>query len=122
MIGLSNLYLLAAQAQAPQPASPQPPGGGSVLSSFLPLIMIFGIFWFLLIRPQQKEKKTHQQMLADLKKGDKIITSSGIYGVIFDVKENTLILRIGDKDMKIEILKSAVASRIDEEKLQLKKS
>lgn len=111
-------YLLAVQAQTPQtaPSHSSPTGGGSVLSSFLPLIMIFGIFWFLLIRPQQKEKKAHQQMLADLKKGDKVITSSGIYGVIFEVKENTLIVRIGDKDMKIEMLKSAIASRIDKEK------
>ncbi len=122
MIGLSNLYLSTAQAQTPQTTSPTPPGGGSILSSFLPLIIIFGIFWFLLIRPQQKEKKAHQQMLANLKKGDKVITSSGIYGVIFEVKDQTVIVRIGDKDMKVEMLKSAIASRIDEGKLQQKKS
>lgn len=115
-----NLYLLAAEAQAPQtlPSSTM----GSILSPFMPLIFIFAIFWFLLIRPQQKEKKLHQQMLDNLKKGDKVITSSGIYGTIFEVKDKTVLLRIGDKDLKIELLKSAIASKIEEKKPTQKKS
>lgn len=109
---LTNLYLLVAEAQAP---ADTPPPTGSALGAFMPLIIIFAIFWFLLIRPQQKEKKAHQQMLANLKKGDKVITSSGIYGVIFDVRDDSILLRIGDKDMKIELLKSAIASKQKEE-------
>lgn len=117
---LITLYLLLAEAQqSPETAAPPP---GSVLSAFLPLIIIFAIFWFLLIRPQQKEKKAHQQMLANLKKGDKVITASGIYGTIFDVRENTVILRMGDKDLKVEMLKSAIASKHTEEKPAQKKS
>jgi len=115
-----NFYLLAAAAQPPTATQPSP--AGSAISAFLPLIIIFAIFWFLLIRPQQKEKKAHQQMLANLKKGDKVITSSGIYGTIFDVKDTTVILRIGDKDIKIEMLKSAIASKQPEEKPGQKKS
>ncbi|MEW6097253.1 MAG: preprotein translocase subunit YajC [bacterium] len=117
---LTNLYLFVAEAQTPEPT--QPPPAGSAISAFLPLIIIFAIFWFLLIRPQQKEKKAHQQMIANLKKGDKVITSSGIYGTIFDVKDKTVLLRIGDKDMKIELLKSAIASKQEEEKSGQKKS
>ncbi len=116
---LTNLYLLVAEAQAP---AATPPPAGSAISAFMPLIIIFAIFWFLLIRPQQKEKKAHQQMLTNLKKGDKVITSGGIYGTIFDVKDTTLILRIGDKDMKIELLKSAIASKQQEETSAEKKS
>jgi len=115
-----NLYLLVAEAQAVE--TTPPPTMSGALAGFMPLIFIFAIFWFLLIRPQQKEKKIHQQMLANLKKGDKIITSSGIYGTIFDVKETTVILRIGDKDLKIELLKSAIASKIEGEKPAQKKS
>jgi preprotein translocase subunit YajC len=118
---LLNLYLFMAEAQQAPEATPPPPAG-SVLSAFMPLIIIFAIFWFLLIRPQQKEKKAHQQMLANLKKGDKVITSSGIYGTIFDVRENTVILRMGDKDLKVEMSKSAIASKRTEEKSIPKKS
>jgi len=117
---LISVFSLVAEAQAPETV-PQPTMG-SALGAFMPLILIFAIFWFLLIRPQQKEKKIHQQMLANLKKGDKVITSSGIYGTIFDVKENTVLLRIGDKELKIELLKSAIASKIEEEKPAQKKS
>ncbi|MEW6608745.1 MAG: preprotein translocase subunit YajC [bacterium] len=112
-------FLLAAPS-APEVTTP--PSTAGAISSFLPLILIFGIFWFLLIRPQQKEKKAHQEMLANLKKGDKVISSSGILGTIFDIKDNTIILRIGDKDLKIEMLKSAIASKQPDEKSDQKKS
>jgi len=66
------------------------------------------VFYFILIRPQQKRQKQHQQLLANLKTGDKVVTSSGIHGLIANVKETTFLLKIAD-NVKIEIDKSAVS-------------
>ena len=67
------------------------------------------IFYFLLIRPQQRRQKQQQQLLANLKTGDKVITSSGIHGLIANVKDSTVLLKIADK-VKIEVERSAVAT------------
>ncbi|MEA3328540.1 MAG: preprotein translocase subunit YajC [Candidatus Omnitrophota bacterium] len=75
--------------------------------SLMPIILIFIVFYFLLIRPQQKRQKEHSQMLSELKKGDRIVTNGGIYGMITNVKEKTLMLKI-DENVKIELQKSAV--------------
>jgi preprotein translocase subunit YajC len=82
---LSNLFVSDAFAQTSEQAS----SGGS-LTSFVPLILIFLVFYFLLIRPQQKKAKEHQATLSALKKGNKVFTNSGIYGVVasIDDKEN----------------------------------
>jgi preprotein translocase subunit YajC len=75
----------------------------------LPLfIIIFLIFYFLLIRPQQKEQKRHQKMIESLKKNDKIVTIGGIHGVIQDVKKDTILIKVDD-DTKLLIDKHAVA-------------
>ena len=66
------------------------------------------IFYFLLIRPQQKRQKQHQQLMANLKTGDRVVTASGIHGLISNVKETTFLLKVAD-NVKIEIDKSAVA-------------
>ena len=76
--------------------------------NFLPLIFIFIIFYFLLIRPQKTKDKEHQKMLSNLNKNDEVVTSSGIHGTIVNVKDKTLILRIDD-NVKIEIEKNCVA-------------
>jgi len=78
------------------------------LVQFLPLILIFVIFYFLLIRPQKTKEKEHQKMLANLNKNDEVVTSSGIHGTIINVKDKTVILRIDD-NVKIEIEKNCVA-------------
>jgi preprotein translocase subunit YajC len=70
------------------------------------------IFYLLLILPQQKKQKQHTNMINSLKKGDQIVTSSGMYGTIADVKEQKIVLKIAD-EVKIEIVKSAVATVID---------
>jgi preprotein translocase subunit YajC len=75
---------------------------------FFPLVLIFIIFYFLLIRPQKQKEKEHQLMLADIKANDKIVTLSGIHGTVVNVKEKTLILRIDD-NVKMEIEKNSVA-------------
>ncbi len=94
-----------------------PPGGGagsggagSMISSFLPLILIFVIFYFLLIRPQSKKAKDHKLMLENLKKGDKIITTGGIYGLIEDIDAGTATLKVGIKDdLRIKVGRSYIS-------------
>ena len=80
----------------------------SPIVNFIPLIFIFIIFYFLLIRPQKTKEKEHQKMLSNLNKNDEVVTSSGIHGTIVNVKDKTLILRIDD-NVKIEIEKNCVA-------------
>ena len=89
-------------------------GTGGIFTSMLPLILIFGIFYFLLIRPQQKRQRQAQAdreaMLNALKPGDKVVTTGGIYGSIVAVreKEDTVMLKIG-QSVTIEIQRSALA-------------
>jgi preprotein translocase subunit YajC len=91
-------------------------GAGGMLSSFLPLIFIFGIFYFLLIRPQQKKAKEHKETLEALKKGDKVITTGGIHGLIEDMDGNVLTLKVGVKDdTKIKVNRNYVAGLREKE-------
>lgn len=76
--------------------------------NFFPLILIFVIFYFLLIRPQKAKEKEHQKMLANLNKNDEVVTSSGVHGTVVNVKDKTVILRIDD-NVKIEIEKNCIA-------------
>jgi preprotein translocase subunit YajC len=77
-------------------------GSGGGLMGLLPLVLMFAIFYFLLIRPQQKKAKTHREMLNNLKRGDSVITTGGIYGRIAEIKDTGLILEVGEKE-KIQI-------------------
>lgn len=86
---------------------PQTPAVNPFINLF-PLVLIFVVFYFLLIRPQKSKEKEHQKMLQGLNKNDAIVTSGGIHGVIVNVKEKTLILRIDD-NVKMEIEKNCVA-------------
>jgi len=72
-------------------------GGGGGFSAFVPLILMFAIFYFLLIRPQQKKTKQHREMLGSLKKGDRIITGGGIHGRVTGLTDTTLTVEIADK-------------------------
>ncbi|MFH2092867.1 MAG: preprotein translocase subunit YajC [Pseudomonadota bacterium] len=82
------------------------PAGG--IASFLPIIILFAIFYFLLIRPQQKKAKEHREMVANLKKGMRIITSGGIHGTITTVEDNTVGVEIAEK-VKIKIGRGNIA-------------
>ena len=95
-------------------AQPGGDGGGSPLTMLLPFLLIFVIFYFFMIRPQQKKQKQHQSMLTTLKKGDKVVTNSGMFGVVWgiDEKDNKVVLKFGD-DLKVEFLKSAIAGKVD---------
>jgi preprotein translocase subunit YajC len=82
--------------------------GGAGLSSFIfPLLLMFGIMYFMVIMPQQRQRKKMQEMLAALKNGDKIITNGGIYGTINGIDGDTVILKIADQ-VKIRIARSAI--------------
>ncbi len=72
-------------------------GAGGGFSAFIPLILMFAIFYFLLIRPQQKKTKQHREMIGNLKKGDLIITSGGLHGRITGTSETTLTVEIAEK-------------------------
>jgi len=87
-------------------------GGG--IAGFLPLIAIVVIFYFLLIRPQTKRQREHKTLLSTLRKGDKVVTNSGMYGTIvgMDEKENKVVLKVAE-NVKIEFLKSSIAGRVE---------
>ena len=80
-----------------------------VQSQLIAIILIFVVFYFLLIRPQKKAQDDHKKMLAGLKKNDEIITNGGIHGIIANVKDATITLKVDD-NVKLEIQKSCVAS------------
>ena len=86
-----------------------PAEGGNPILSFLPLVAIIAIFYFLIIRPQSRKQKETQKMISALKKGDRVITIGGVHGVIQTVKENTVIIKV-DENVKLEFNRGAVAS------------
>ncbi len=85
-----------AYAMAQPPAGTGQPSRGGALGGFLPLILIFFVFYFLLIRPQQKKAKEHQKTLTALKRGDKVITSGGIHGTVSKINGNLVDIKIAD--------------------------
>lgn len=83
------------------------PMGGSPIASLLPLVLIFVVFYFLLIRPQQKRMKEHQSMLGGLKKGDEVVTGGGIIGKVTKVNDDSLTIEIAS-GVEVKALKSTV--------------
>ncbi len=100
MEDLMNFSLLAAAKT----------GSAGMIGSFLPLILIFAIFYVLLIMPQQKQKKQHKLLIESLKKGDKIITGSGVYGEISKVDPTTVDIEIS-KGIIVKLSKDSVATK-----------
>jgi len=88
-------------------------GGGAQggIGAFLPLILMFVVFYFLLIWPQQKKAKTHRQVLSNLQKGDNVVTSSGIYGTITGLTDTVVTLEIAEK-VRIKVSRSSIAGVI----------
>jgi len=79
------------------------------LNQFGPIIFIFAIFYFLIIRPQQKRDKDRRNMLSNLSEGDDVVTIGGIYGRILNIKEDVITLDVGDK-IKIKVTRSAIGN------------
>ncbi len=92
----------------------QAEGGGSPWSGIWMIALIFVIFYFLLIRPQQKKQKEHKKLLDSITKGDRAVTSGGLYGTVVGVKENIVVLKIAE-DVKIEVAKSAITHVVAKE-------
>jgi preprotein translocase subunit YajC len=88
-------------------------GQGSPLGFFLPIILIFGIMYLLIFRPQAKKQKEHRQMLESIEKGDRVLTAGGIYGTVVGVKEKEgiLIVKVAD-NVKMEMSKTAIAKKL----------
>ena len=85
------------------------------LSPILMLALIFGIFYFILIRPQQKKAKQHQNMLTNLKKGDQVVTEGGVYGTVLGLKDTIVVLRVAkvkEEDVKIEVSRARIAFQV----------
>jgi len=85
-------------------------GMGGGLVQLLPFVLIFGIFYFLLILPQQRQRRKVQDMLANLKTGDRVITNGGIYGTIVDFRDSNVVQLQVASQVKIEVARSAIAS------------
>ena len=84
-------------------------GGGNMMSTIIMFAAIFAIFYFMIIRPQQKRAKEREKLLGELKKGDKVVTSGGIHGSIAGLDDKTCLLDVGN-NVKIKVERSAVAS------------
>ncbi|MCG8515062.1 MAG: preprotein translocase subunit YajC [Halanaerobiales bacterium] len=82
-----------------------------MFASVLPFVVLFGVFWFFLIRPQQRQQKAHKEMLGNLKAGDQIITIGGIKGKIIKIKEDSIRLRVS-ANVDIDMVKSSIG-RLD---------
>ena len=91
---------------------------GQGLAQFIPLILIFVIFYFFLIRPQQKRVKDHKAMVESLKKGDEVITSGGIIGVVDRVMNDDRIEVIIGEETKVQIIKSTITSLLKKEEVK----
>ena len=102
-------FINTAYAMAPKGAEG---GGGSMITALFPFVLIFFVFYFLLIRPQQKKLKDHQNFQSNLKKGDMIVTSGGILGKITGLTEQVATLEIA-ANIKIKVTRSNIAGKMD---------
>jgi preprotein translocase subunit YajC len=115
MFLLANTCLALANLLAQ--CAPQGEGGqsgGSPLSGLWMIALIFVIFYFLLIRPQQKKQKQHQKMIEAITKGDTVITSGGMYGTVVGVKDNIVVLKIAE-NVKVEFAKGSISQVVSKE-------
>jgi preprotein translocase subunit YajC len=96
-----------AHAMGSQAAS----GQGGQFMAFLPLVLLFIVFYFLLIRPQQKRAKTHKQFMENLKRGDTVVTSGGLYGKITGITDEAVTIEIAEK-VRVKVAKNAVVDYV----------
>lgn len=87
-------------------------GGGTTVSAVLPFVLIFGLFYFLIIRPQQKQGRERKRMLAEVKRGDSIVTTGGIYGRVINVEGDDLTVEIA-KGINVKMTRSGISEKTD---------
>jgi preprotein translocase subunit YajC len=103
-----NWFAMLAMAPAPPPGTEPNPTGQML--QMLGMFVILGVmFYFLLIRPQQKQRREHEQLLKNIRSGDRVLTTGGIYGIVTNVKDKSLMVKIAD-NVKVELAKSAVSA------------
>jgi preprotein translocase, YajC subunit len=113
---LLAVFLNAAGVFAQAGAAPQPQGKGIMDPSFIfMMVVMFAIIYFLMLRPQQKKQKETQNMLNNIKKGDKVLTIAGIIGVVGNVKDSTVMVKVADNTV-LEFKKAAVSAVLNDEK------
>ena len=98
----------------------QSDGMASLVSSLLPFLLIILVFYFLILRPQQKRQKSRQRLLEGVQKGDKVITSGGIYGTVEGLEDNTVLVKIAD-NVKVKMEKAAIGTIVGVTDQQAKK-
>ena len=101
---INVLYAMPSTGGAPA----QGQGGGNPMSLIFMVIAIFAVMYFLMIRPQQRQKRQHQDMLSQLGKGDKVVTTGGIHGTVAGIKDSSVIVKIAD-NVKVEVNRSAIS-------------
>lgn len=89
-------------------APAQQGGGGGIVPSLVVMFLMIGVIYVLLILPQQRTRKKHEEMLSRLKKGDKVVTSGGIHGIVTRVKDDVVTVRVAD-NVRLEVEKSAIS-------------
>jgi preprotein translocase subunit YajC len=117
----------APAAAPPAGAAATPPAGAaaqkepSPLVQFLPLVAIIGLFYFMMIRPQQQEEKKRKERLSRLERNDRVITAGGIYGTVVSVDKDAILLRLGsDPGVKVEFTKASVVRILEDPKEKAK--
>jgi preprotein translocase subunit YajC len=111
-----TLHTLLAMAPPPDGSAG---GGGSLFSTLIMFALIIGIFYFLILRPQQKRQKDRQKMLDAVKKGDKVVTSGGLHGTVAGLDEKSLLLQVAD-NVKLKFERSAVTAVVHEGATEVK--
>jgi preprotein translocase subunit YajC len=86
------------------------------LASVAPILLIFGVFYFLLIMPQQRRQKKWQDMLSQIKTGDRVVTNGGLRGTIYAMKDDAVTLRVPPDNLKLEVSKASIVSVTTDEK------
>lgn len=107
---LSSAAAFAADAPAAAAGTPQ----GNAFSAFLPLIIFIAIFYFSILRPQKKRQKAHDSLVNGLQRGDKVITAGGFFGIVRDVKDDSVIIELAE-GLVARILKSSISTKINPE-------
>ena len=104
------MFVTPAYAQAAGGA-----GGAGAIAQFIPLILIFVIMYFLILRPQQKRMKDHRNMVAELKRGDQVVTQGGLIGKVTDVKDDELTVEIA-QGVKVRVVRATIAQVVTQPK------
>lgn len=110
---LMSLFVSTAHAMA----TPQGGAGGqqaSWFSTLMPLVIIFAIFYLLMIRPQQKQRKKHQEMIGAMRKGDKVVTRGGMHGTVYGLTDTTVTVEVA-KEVRIKFSREAIAAVLSQE-------